>query len=306
MYEYKDIIYVGSSKPLICRDGNEQYAKSMDLTFITYDKLPSIPRDKCVIIDISVGWTSLDDMDIIEEFVKSRHRHTYFRLVDQFEHQWYKDGDANAYVQMAKLSIDYGIKIIGTYEVDYYGLKVGLVLPYPYLEEDEVNLNNSVRDSRSLILTGADIESIYPMRHKLYKLDSLCINKLNHPGYSGKHWNEGKIGKDYLNMLSRYTFMICTTCNEGYELLKYIECAEAGCIPVGEIPPSLVGTEAANYIIKIPSKAIDSSEEFDSWFNGIRYEINYHQMALGYRKVIKEIRNKELLKMKLLNFVNRY
>lgn len=31
MIKYENIYYVGSSKPLICRDGNKQYADSMDL-----------------------------------------------------------------------------------------------------------------------------------------------------------------------------------------------------------------------------------------------------------------------------------
>lgn len=54
MFTYSDIMYVGSSKPLICRDGNFQYARSMDLNFITYDKLNSIDsKSLYFIIDIS-------------------------------------------------------------------------------------------------------------------------------------------------------------------------------------------------------------------------------------------------------------
>lgn len=308
-YEYSSIVYVGSKKPLICRDGNEQYAKSMDLRFITYDKLESfyIPTNLCIIIDISVGWTTIEDMDIIEKFIIYRRKlqNIYFRLVDQFEHQWYKDGDANVYVLMSKLAIDYNIRIIGTYEVDYYGLKVGLTLPYPYLIEDEHKINHSIRDTRSILLTGANIESIYPMRWKLYNLGSSHINTLSHPGYSGKHWSEGLIGSDYLSYLSKYTFMACTTCNEGYELLKYIECAEAGCIPIGECPPSLKDTKAGKCIIEIPNSVLKNSKKFDLWFNEIRKKTDYYSVSTEYRNAIKEIRSKELLKSKLLNYVNR-
>lgn len=303
---YNDIIYIGSSKPLICRDGNEQYAKSMDLRFETYDKLPTLEPKNChIIIDIAAGWTTPEDMDMITDFVYKYKGKIgiSFRLVDQFEHQ----RTSHTYLLMQKLAIDKNVPIIGTYDVDYYGLNVQLTLPYPYLKSEEMQKHVTHRIDDSIILTGADVKGIYPTRESLYSLTDNCnsLTSLRHPGYSGKGWSTGKIGSDYLNMLSNYIFMACTTCNESYELLKYIECAEVGCVPVGDIPKSLKSTEAAKYIIEIPKYAMESSDVFDRWFRHTAMKTDFYRYAASYRRVIKELRNKESLKSKLLNYVNR-
>lgn len=304
MFTYNDIIYVGSSKPLICRDGNSQYARSMDLNFITYDKLSNIEsRSLYFIIDISAGWTTSEDMDIIEEFVsRTSSKRLSIRLVDQFEHQ----RNTDTYLRMAKISIDHCIPIIGTYDVDYYDLDVALVLPYPYLDNEVVKTPTNDRILSSTILTGANVKGIYPMREKLYSIadNSECIDTINHPGYSGRGWKNGVIGENYLKSLSRYVFMICTTCNENYELLKYIECAEAGCIPIGEIPNSLKGTEGEKYFIEIPNEVLESPRSFDIWFLNTKNKTDCHRYSVSYRNYIKSVRDKNLLKDRLLTYVN--
>ena len=98
--------------------------------------------------------------------------------------------------------------------------------------------------------------------------------------------------------------MACTTCIEGYELLKYIECAEAGCIPIGEVPPSLKGTEAEKYIIEIPKNLLNSSEEFNKWFIEMQDRTILKEFSNGYRNAIKDLNDKESLKTLLLSIVN--
>lgn len=301
-FSYNDIIYVGSNKPLICRDGNRGYSDSMDIRFIDYSKLKDIPRGKCVILDVSVGWTSDEDMDLIESFINRYNKNSiYIRLVDQYTHQW---NNSDIYIRMSKLSIDNGIKIIGTYNVDYYDLDVGLVLPYPYLESEEFNKDHLSRTKR-VILTGANIDEIYPTRSVLYSLsiDSNMIDTLSHPGYSGKHWNSGKIGVEYLKLLSEYSVMACTTCNEKYELLKYIECAEVGCLPIGDIPKSI--DNLGDFIVRIPMSAMSDGGSFNSWIREILYSPDLKSKSMKYRDFVKEFRSKNLLKNKLLNFINR-
>lgn len=302
-FSYNDIIYVGSSKPLICRDGNIQYARSMDLNFITYNELPDIVTSgRYFILDISVGWTTSEDMDLIEKFInKVNKKNVSIRLVDQFSHQ----RDKEVYLRMMKLSIDHGIPIIGTYEVNYYDLDVELILPYPYLESEEVHKPSRYRNLNRLILTGADVKGIYPTREKLYGISSHSgiIDTLRHPGYSGKGWNTGKIGNGYMRLLSNYSFMACTTCVEDYELLKYIECAEVGCIPVGDIPSSLK-CELWRYIIEIPREALNSAIEFDNWFSEMSRSCDIYRISASYRSIIKMMRGKELLEDRLLNYIN--
>jgi hypothetical protein len=305
-YTYNDIIYVGSSKPLICRDGNIQYANSMDLRFITYDDLKDLKwTGHYIIIDIAVGWTTSYDMDIIESFIdRVEPSRVSIRLVDQFEHQ----GTQEVYLRMIKLVIDKGTDIIGTYDADYYGLKVGLVLPYPYLVSDEITKNyHMYKITTRMILTGADVKGIYPTREKLYAIadKSDCIDTVKHPGYSGKYWDTGVIGQDFIKRLNRYAFMACTTCNEGYELLKYVECAEAGCIPIGDVPNSFMDNEQLRRcIIKVPDEALSTSEKFDEWMYETRMRVGIVPRINEYRELISKLRNKELLQQKLLDYIN--
>jgi hypothetical protein len=275
----------------------------MDLNFITYDELRWMDsKSLYFIIDISAGWTTSEDMDIIEEFVdRIPSKRMSIRLVDQFEHQ----RDTDTYLRMAKMSIDYCIPIIGTYDVDYYDLDVELIIPYPYLDNEEIKVPINERILSSAILTGANVKGIYPMRETLYSIsyDSERINTISHPGYSGKGWKTGIIGENYLKSLSKYMFMICTTCNESYELLKYIECAEVGCIPVGDIPSSLK-CELWRYIIEIPREALNSAIEFDNWFSEMSRSCDIYRISASYRSIIKMMRGKELLKDRLLNYIN--
>lgn len=308
MIEYEDIIYVGSSKPLICRDGNEQYAKSMDLKFITYQDLPKFDksRDKnFIIIDISAGWTNPEEMDIIEKFLHKysgfRNRNIAIRLVDQFEHQKTSD----AYLRMQKLVYDLGIKLITAYDCDYYDLPVNLILPYPYLPEDETGKRLDERMAK-IILTGADVKGIYPLREKLYSFadESKYIDTLKHPGYSGKHWNTGLVGQAYLDHISKYAFMAVTTCIEDYTLLKYIECAECGCMPIGESTKMLNSNKwIKGCIVNVPDH-IDNAADFDEWFKSEILNDKLFTKSAIYRKEMAREFNRDKLKLKLLNFAN--
>lgn len=323
MIKYENIYYVGSSKPLICRDGNKQYADSMDLKFRTYDwlDLPDFDRfndpnylynelkevdEYCVIIDISVGWTSLYDISIIEDFIKYYNEpkkcKVYFRLVDQFPHQELEE----VYTVMKALSNIYNVKIIGTYEVDYYGLDKVATIPYPYLVSEELERLPGAGSS-SITLTGANVKNIYPIREKL--INNICgkskyLSYQNHPGYSGKGWDKGLIGKDYLMKLAESKCMICTTTYNKYELLKYIECAEIGCVCIGEVPISYVGTDVEKWIVRIPEEVLDDSNKFDNWYETKVLTLDINTYSMNYRNSVKELNDKESLKSLLLSAVN--
>lgn len=298
MQKRTDLVYVGSTKKLICRDGNEGYAKSMDLEFKDYSYLATNPSR--VIIDISAGWTDEVGLRYITSYITNHEGLIFIRLVDQFQHQM----KLPAYSQLLELysKYKYKLRIIGTYHANYYGMKVDLVLPYPYLEEESIENNWSDRSDK-LVLTGANIRDIYPLRCKLFDLMgySKYIDGLRHPGYSGKYWNNALIGGKFIEFLSKHKFMICTTCNEEYELLKYIECAEAGCICVGQVPNGLRGTNAENLIINIPDEVTESHELFDEWARDYLMKVD-ESYALDYKEFIKRTRSKVLLRSKLDEF----
>lgn len=308
MIEYKNIIHVGSDKQLICRDGNKQWSDSMDLKFIDYLEFITLEfsSDKVFIIDVSVGWT--DDLltisltSKISELIKKKNK-IYIRLVDQFKYQWY----SRIYEWVTGLCEVYMIKIIKTYDCDYNGLDHLVILPYPYLNEDEFTISDDCEErEKNLFLSGADISDIYPTRCKLYDLsEDFLIKTLRHPGYSGNHWSKGKIGYEYLKELHNHWFMACTTTHpDKYDLLKYVECAEAGCVCVGEVPKMLEGTEAEKWIIKIPDWSLKGIGIFYEWFNNTLKDLDVELYASEYRRCIKEIRDKEKIKRLLLDSIN--
>lgn len=308
MTEYKNIIHVGSDKQLICRDGNKQWSDSMDLKFIDYLEFITLEfsSDKVFIIDVSVGWT--DDLltisltSKISELIKKKNK-IYIRLVDQFKYQWY----SRIYEWVTGLCEVYKIKIIKTYDCDYNGLDHLVILPYPYLDEDEFTISDDCEErEKSLFLSGADINDIYPMRCRLYDLsEDFLIKILRHPGYSGSHWSKGKIGYEYLKELHNHWFMACTTTHpDKYDLLKYVECAEAGCVCVGEVPKMLEGTEAEKWIIKIPDGSLKGIGIFYEWFNNTLKDLDVELYASEYRRCIKEMRDKEKIKRLLLDSIN--
>jgi hypothetical protein len=308
MTEYKNIIHVGSDKQLICRDGNKQWSDSMDLKFIDYLEFITLEfsSDKVFIIDVSVGWT--DDLltisltSKISELIKKKNK-IYIRLVDQFKYQWY----SRIYEWVTGLCEVYKIKIIKTYDCNYNGLDHLVILPYPYLDEDEFIISDDCEErEKNLFLSGADISDIYPTRCKLYDLsEDFLIKTLRHPGYSGNHWSKGKIGYEYLKELHNHWFMACTTTHpDKYDLLKYVECAEAGCVCVGEVPKMLEGTEAEKWIIKIPDGSLKGIGIFYEWFNNTLKDLDVELYASEYRRCIKEMRDKEKIKRLLLDSIN--
>jgi hypothetical protein len=313
--EISDILHIGSDKQLICRDGNKDWANSMDLEFMTYDEYKIINNNisivelcpKVLIIDISVGWTDTKYINLFEKIINNKdNTKIYFRLVDQFRYQW----TSEIYEWVTKISNTKGIKIIKTYDCDYNGLNSLVTLPYPYLIEDEFPILNEGEDkfdrSFDFLLSGADIKDIYPIRCKLYDLsEDFLIKTLRHPGYSGNHWSKGKIGYEYLKELHNHWFMACTTTHpDKYDLLKYVECAEAGCVCVGEVPKMLEGTEAEKWIIKIPDGSLKGIGIFYEWFNNTLKDLDVELYASEYRRCIKEMRDKEKIKRLLLDSIN--
>ena len=307
MIEYKNIIHVGSNKQLICRDGNKQWSDSMDLKFIDYLEFITLEfsSDKVFIIDVSVGWTN-DLLTIsltskISKLIKKNK--IYIRLVDQFRYQWY----SKVYEWVTGLCDVYKIKIIKTYDCNYNELDHLVILPYPYLNEDEFIISDDCEErEKNLLLSGADISDIYPTRCKLYDLsEDFLIKTLRHPGYSGNHWDKGKIGYSYLKELHKHWFMACTTTHpDRYDILNYVECAEAGCVCVGEVPKMLEGTEAEKWIIKIPDWSLKGVGIFSEWFDNTLKDLDVELYASEYRKCIKKLRGKEKIKRLLLDSIN--
>lgn len=121
-----------------------------------------------------------------------------------------------------------------------------IYIPYPYDEALEISLSNVKDRKKQVLITGAVNRFIYPYRAAVWKssrrlLTRFLFPQLNHPGYPELDNSEFKhqiIGSRYIEYLSNYRYMLVCPTRASIELLKFQDCAYAGCLPVGIAPDS--------------------------------------------------------------------
>lgn len=269
-------LYNYDSNP-ICRDFGEPFAKSLGLKS---DDLKSwryyLEAGMNLIIDL--GWKTKESTNIISELLlKVPYERVYFRIVDDYP-ETYSEYDAF----FAQNSILHRYRFISPYNHVYFGKVVPTWIPYHYEVNEELTCDFDEYLSRdnTPILTGAIDERIYPTRSMYNRVGKVA--RIHHPGYSGKCWS-GNVGMDYLHKLAKYKFMVVTTCYQDYELLKYIECAEAGCCPIGEFTRSM--------LVTMPD-ALRQLQRFDDLIEVGLSGPYAHYLTMKYRKYIKSIYSK--------------
>lgn len=267
----------------ICRDAMIPYAVSLGIPF---DDINNHEQYDKIIIDC--GWKTADYVKSIIKCVESHKGQIYFRVVDDYIES-YEVQDKRFAWFIEDLSEISNIKFISPYHHLIYRQYIPIWIPYHYDESSEVSINNGRLEKA--ILTGFNDYKIYPVRAQFYNSESKLIDTFKHPGYSGRCWDNTNTGQGYINNLSQYKFMIVTTCYLDYELMKYIECAEAGCVPIGEFPKYFL----ANMPSKLRKLHCTSVSECESIIADISNE--YKVYAGVYRQWIKS----EFNKNKILN-----
>ncbi|HEU6449515.1 MAG TPA: hypothetical protein VFV23_13865 [Verrucomicrobiae bacterium] len=119
-------------------------------------------------------------------------------------------------------------------------------LPYPYDAARQIERDFHMRQRR-VFLSGAQSRRLYPLRHGLHRkrrwnlLARFVVSELPHPGYSdaGQRPGHDLIHERYLEHAAGFTHFFLCPSRYRVELMKYVECAYAGCVPIGEPPGSL-------------------------------------------------------------------
>jgi hypothetical protein len=119
-------------------------------------------------------------------------------------------------------------------------------LPYPFDASKQID-RDFVRRKRRVFLSGAQSRELYPLRHDLWRkrrwnpLARLAVSELQHPGYPdiGQRQRHGLIHERYIDHAAGNTHFFLCPSRYRVELMKYVECAYAGCVPIGEPPGSL-------------------------------------------------------------------
>lgn len=270
----------------ICRDAGKPYAESLGLK---YDYLPTwreyLSKDYNLIVD--TGWKTEDSIKILEDILQNGDpSRIILRVVDDYPQTY-----SNLDIQFINNELLRKFRLVSPYRHVYFGYHVAKWVPYHYEIDDEIenDFNEFLSRNPKPLLTGALDRQIYPIR-AMYA-DCGNVEIMTHPGYSGRCW-EGNVGKAYLQKLSKYRFMVMSTCYHDFELLKYIECAEAGCCPIGEFTKSMLAVMPDN---------LRKLQRFDD-LSEIRIGGPYgHYLAMQYRRFIKTIYSKTLVINKINN-----
>ena len=123
--------------------------------------------------------------------------------------------------------------------------------PYPYEKRREVDRPMTDRQRR-VFLSGARRRKLYPFRETLFRRFSFnpvarrTLARLPHPGYSitGNLCHD-VIREKFVAYAARFTHFFLDPSRYGVELMKYLECAYAGSVPIGAIPESMASIVAA-------------------------------------------------------------
>lgn len=118
-------------------------------------------------------------------------------------------------------------------------------LPFPYLKEKEIIHYKCTDRINKIIVSGVVEKFIYPERYRFVEWMKIpiirkIIARLEHPGYKDLNSTliHSNVGDKYVKFLSGYKYMFVSPSKYKLELLKFYECAYAGCIPIGVIPYS--------------------------------------------------------------------
>lgn len=278
-------LYNYESNP-ICRDFGKPYAQSLGLNSDNLTSWEYYYNNGYNLI-VDAGWKTEASMLIIEDIIEQCNtKRVVFRIVDD-NPTTYSEHDR----RFAENPSLMNFQLISPYRHVYFDYHNAIWIPYHYEVNEELTCDFDEYQSRDNIpiLTGAIDERIYPTRSMYNKVGKVA--RISHPGYSGRCW-KGNVGKDYLNKLHDYKFMVVSTSYHDFELLKYVECAEAGCCPIGEFTRSM--------LITMPD-ALKQLQRFDN-LSKVGLSGPYaHYLAMKYRIYIKTIYSKSNIINKINN-----
>ena len=164
-------------------------------------------------------------------------------------------------------------------------------LPFAYDSSREIDAPLRGR-SRRLFLSGANSRELYPVRYALRRrrrwspLLRHLIHDLEHPGYpeQGKPQRHDITHDRFVALAARFThFLLCGT-RFNVELMKYVECAYAGSVPVG-VPANSLSAAAKRCFRPYTVRSRDLVSDLREPILGLE------ERAAAYRDAMRELRS---------------
>jgi hypothetical protein len=128
--------------------------------------------------------------------------------------------------------------------------------PFPYEPQRETEAAFS-RRTRRIFLSGARHRRVYPLREGLYRrvgwnpMARRFVDRLDHPGYpeSGRPARHDIVGARYVERAAASTHFFLDPSRYCVELMKFLECAYAGSVPIGALASTLPPAATENFMI---------------------------------------------------------
>jgi hypothetical protein len=164
-------------------------------------------------------------------------------------------------------------------------------LPYPYDASKQIDRNFALR-KRRVFLSGAQSRELYPLRRALQRkrrwnpLARLAVSELRHSGYPdiGERQRHAIVHDRYIEHAAGFTHFFLCPSRYRVELMKYVECGYAGCVPIGEPPTSLVD-HVRHCFLSYSGRTMELLKAISTG----RPEMT--EMAAEYRRVMRAIRD---------------
>jgi hypothetical protein len=203
-----------------------------------------------------------DDIAVLESFFAGRGRKmpVFFKMSDP---EMPRSRDPGVRYILGKADAP-GVHYLSVYRpagplADFFaGLRRSQVVtaPFPYEAEREVDTPIAGR-ARRVFLSGARHRRVYPFRESLYRrvawnpLARRLVDRLAHPGYpdTGKQARHDIVRERYVARAAASTHFFLDPSRYGVELMKYLECAYAGSVPIGALPAMLPQAAVEPFIV---------------------------------------------------------
>ena len=170
-----------------------------------------------------------------------------------------------------------------------------LRLPFPYDSSREIERGFGER-RRRVFLSGARGRGYYPLRNALHRrrrfdpVLRFAISELRHPGYAdaGGRLRHQLIFEAFIAHAAQFSHFFLCGSRYRVEFMKFVECAYAGSVPIGE-PPKSLEPAVADCFIRYSGQARDLLQALVA----DRHEMEAR--AAAYRATLRRLRDPALL-----------
>ncbi len=192
-----------------------------------------------------------------------------------------------------------GVHYASTYDPEgpllefFRPLKTSVVahLPYTYDIAREIEVDLAAR-KRRLFLSGANGRVLYPLRSGLRKhrrwnpLLRRYVFDLRHPGYpdSGTDVRHQIVRDRYVSFAAQFTHFFQCGSKYNVELMKFLECAYAGSVPIG-VPANSIRGVVNTFFRPYKGRTLDILSDLQAPIDELQ------ERAEGYRNAMRQLRD---------------